>query len=108
MGVYANTVLMVIAPVVDKALPSSVSPALILIAALFAITVPFIDVPEAMLTSPSIFQNTLQANAPFISFTFESALVEKGPWIWKINTAPAFPWASRRRSPLNVAAADTE
>ena len=56
-----------------------VLPTFILIAALLSIIVPFIDVPEAISTKPSIFQKTLQALAPLINFTFELALVEKGP-----------------------------
>ena len=69
------------APVVESALPSSVSPMPMLIAAMFAITVPFIKVPAAMLTKPSTFQNTLQASAPLSNLTFELAPVENGPCI---------------------------
>ena len=81
IGVYANIPLIVTAPAVERALPSSVSFVFISIAALFAITVPLIVVPEAMLTKPSTFQNTLHANAPLINLTFELAFVESGPEI---------------------------
>ena len=70
--------------------------------------VPFIDVPEAMLTKPSTFQNTLQAFASFISFTFALAPVEKEPSILKINTAFGFPLASRVRFNCKVDAAEIE
>ena len=52
-----------------------------LIAALFAIIVPFIEVPEAMLTRPSTFQNTLHACAPLINMIFEFAAAERVPCI---------------------------
>ena len=38
-------------------------------------------VPEAMLTNPSTFQNTLHASAPLINLIFELAFVERGPLI---------------------------
>ena len=81
IGIYASMPFTVTAPVVESALPSSVSFGFIVIAALLAIIVPFIAVAEAILTRPSTFQKTLHATAPLISFTFEPALVEKLPCI---------------------------
>src|SRR6185503_13812059 len=77
-------------------------------AALFAITVPFIIVPGAMLTNPSTFQNTLQASAPLVNFTFEDAAVERPPDIRKIKTAFGFDWPFKIRSRLRLAAPEIE
>ena len=61
--------------------PSKVSPTFATIAPLFAMMVPFMCVPAPKLTAPSTFQNTLQANAPLISFTFALAVLENAPEI---------------------------
>ncbi len=79
IGVYPLIPETVIAPEVDNALPSSVSPVFILIAALLAIIVPRIVVPAAKLTRPSTFQNTLHACAPLINFIFDNAFAENAP-----------------------------
>jgi len=91
------------APVVDIARPSSCTPAFITIAALFAITFPFILVPAAISTKPSTFQNTLQALALFSNTTSDNAAVEKAPLILMINSALAFPCPSRYRMLLSEA-----
>ena len=52
VGRYANTPLTETAPAMESDLPSNVSPVLILMAALLAMTVPFIEVPEAMMSAP--------------------------------------------------------
>ena len=80
-GVYATILFIVIAPVVDSALPSMLAPALILIAPLCAIIVPFIVVDAAMFTTPSTFQNTFAALAPFINLTRADACTSNGPCI---------------------------
>ena len=84
------------------------SPTLIFIAALFAITVPLMVVPAAMLIKPSTFQNTLHAIAPLINLIFEFAAAENGPCNLKINTALPFPCASNVRVPFKVVAPDME
>ena len=65
----------------DKALPSSVSPTLVTMAALFARIVPLKCVPDPRFTAPSTFQYTLHASAPLINFTFALDVVEKEPAI---------------------------
>ena len=52
-----------------------------LIAALLAITVPFMVVPAAIATKPSTFQNTLHACAPLSNLIDEPAFAEKDPSI---------------------------
>ncbi len=64
--------------------------------------------PVAILVKPSIFQNTLQANAPFISFTLAFAAAEKAPCSLNINTALGFPCAFKVNTLVNVDAPDTE
>jgi hypothetical protein len=108
IGVYPKIPSTVIAPAVESALPSSVSPVFKLMAALFAIIVPRIVVPEAISTNPSIFQKTLQASAPLINFTLEDAFVDNGPEIRNIKTALGFPCAFKIKSKFKVAALEIE
>src|SRR5687768_9862513 len=91
-GVYARIPLTEIAPVVDNARPSSSTSVAIVMAALFAITLPFILVPAAMATAPSTVQKILQAFAPFSNTIDDNELVDKVPPIWKINTALGLFW----------------
>ena len=70
---------------------------------MFAIIVPRIVVPEAILTKPSTFQKTLHAKAPFIKLTLALAFVENAPSIWIIKTALEFPWASSVNPKFKVA-----
>src|SRR4051812_30297838 len=90
------------APAVVSALPSRLVPELIVIAALLTITVPFIVVPAARFTAPSIFQNTLQASALFERIMREPALLENAPCILMIKTAFALPCAFKVSVPFNV------
>src|SRR5688572_2410078 len=78
------------------------------IAPLFAIILPFIEVPVAIDAAPSTTQNTLLANAPLIKLIEELADVEKAPCILKINTALEFPSASKVSTSFNEAACGIE
>ena len=108
IGVYAITPLTEIAPAVVKALPSNVSLALMVMAALLVMIVPRMVTFVAKLVKPSIFQNTLHANAPFINFTLAFAAAEKAPCNLNINTAFGFPCAFNVSMPDKVEAPVTE
>jgi hypothetical protein len=69
------------APAVEKGLPTSVSFVFISMAALLAMMVPLITTAGARLTKPSIYQKTLQANAPLINLILAAAFAENAACI---------------------------
>ena len=104
---FAITVIavVVIAPLVARARPLSITPLRKFIAALLTTTVPLKMEPSVMSTAPSTNQNIFFTCAPFISITLELFAVAKAPFTFMTNTALELPCASRNNvSVSNVAA----